>query len=56
MITNAFNNNYSNIGRDMAQRIIHPVKSYHDFLTAKSNLKSSFRLIDTEETNSVIKK
>ena len=35
----------------MAQQIINPVKLYHDFLPHKRNLKFSFRLIDTEETN-----
>ena len=33
---------------------IHPGKSYNDFLLAESNLKFPFRLIDTEETTSVI--
>ena len=32
--------------------MINPIKSYHDFLPAKLNV--SFRLIDTEETTSVI--
>ena len=54
IIAIAFNSYFSNIGRNMAQQIINPVKSYHDLLPAKTNLKVPFGLIDIEETTSVI--
>ena len=42
------------ISPTLAKQVINHVKSYHDCLPAKPELNFSFRLIDTEETTSVI--